>query len=463
MADRKCELLRADREAALAEKRQLARDLGAHELLQRLDAVYAALQQEPSFQTGRDFSVGYVEKLAEEVKAALATLGVSAEKLDSVRVVATLSDAVSAQMTPFSDGSGLVLVSDGVISTCSSYCQYDALYIDRWLDRRRLQASVQTRMYKNADVLTGLLRYHTTNQRVTGVTTQLGMRLSPRGQQVAWRLNGLAYRFVIAHEIAHHVLGHSSAPSSFAPGEHVPVCSENERRERDADLLAFRATRRASEIQEDGRLMEMEAVASATKGALIAMLSLDLTEQALFVRRGCTHPPASIRAAWLLEELDGHWRKVMRRFLRIPVEATAAAALISENASPFSWESVSSAPIYSPMPQSHISSIGELDALQCLHESVQISVLKDQRSDSLAWLAEGARLASEGNPMQALVQWGLSESTSHSFCHPQRALTFFTLKDHLAASFAAQGVTGDWLQLYSVIAANLLASRLNAP
>ncbi|WP_406509928.1 hypothetical protein [Streptomyces sp. NBC_00212] len=181
-------------------------------------------------------------------------------------------------------------------------------------------------MHKNADVLTGLLRYHATNQRVSGVATQLGVRLSPRGQRGAWRLNGLAYRFVIAHEIAHHVLGHSSDPSSFAPGEHVPVCSENERRERDADLLAFRATRRAGEMQEGGPLMELEAVDSATKGALIAMLGLNLTEQALFVRRGCTHPPAATRAAWL---------------------------------------------------------------------------------------AEGARLALEGIPVEALLPWGLSESTSH--------------------------------------------------
>ncbi|MFJ6900610.1 hypothetical protein [Streptomyces hokutonensis] len=462
MADRKCELHRADRETALAEKRQLARDLGAHELLQQIDAVYAALQQEPSFQRRSDYSIGYVEKLTEELKAAIVTLGVSPEKLDSVRVVATLSDAVSAHMTPFDDGSGLVIVSDEVIGMCSLYCQYEAFYIDRWGDRRRRRASVQTRMYKNADVLTALLRYHTTNQRVTGLTTQLNVQLSPRGQQVAWRLNGLAYRFVIAHEMAHHVLGHSSAPSSFAPGEHVPVCSDSERREREADLLAFRATRRASEMQEDGRLMEMEAMASATKGALIAMLGLELTEQALFVRRGCTHPPASIRAAWLQEELNDHWRKVMHRFLRVPVEATAAAALISENANPFSWESVSSAPIYTPMPQSHISSIGELDAIQCLPESVYFSVLNDRRNDSLAWLAEGARLASEGNPMLALVQWGLSERASHKFCNPQRALKFFTLKDHLAASFTARGVTGDWLQLYSLTAANLLAPRLNA-
>ncbi|MET9678757.1 hypothetical protein [Streptomyces coeruleorubidus] len=462
MADRKCELLRADREAALMEKRQLARDLGAHELVKQLDAVYAALQQESSFQTGSDLSVGYVEKLAEELKAAMADLGVNTERLDSVRVVTTLSDAVSAQMTPFSDGSGLVIVSDGVIAMCSSYSQYAALYIDRWLDGRRLHASVKSRMYRNADVLTGVLRYNTTNQRVSAVSTQLGVRLSPRGQRVAWRLNGLAYRFVIAHEIAHHVLGHSSAPSSFAPGEHVPVCSENERRERDADLLAFRATRRASEMQEDGLLMELEAVDTATKGALIAMLGLHLTEQALFVRRGCTHPPASTRVAWLLDELEGQWKKIMQKFLRIPAEATAAAAEISENARPFSWGSLSSAPIHSPMPQSHLSAISELDAIQCLHESAQLALLRDRRGDSPAWLAEGARLAFEGNPLAALHCWGLSESVSHSLCDPQRALTFFTLKDHLARSFTKQGMTGDWLLVYSMVAATLVAARLNA-
>ncbi|MGX1564876.1 hypothetical protein [Streptomyces sp. NPDC055506] len=460
MADLKCELLQADRESALMERRRLMGRFGARELFEQFDALYADWRRSPYFKPGSDVSVGYVDAVADELKAAMADLGASRERLDSFRIVTTLSEAVSAQMTPFTDGSGLVIIADGIVGLCCSYSEYVALSVHRWTDWHLLRASRKSRMYQDAKVLTGLLRYNTTHQRLLGTSTYIGMRLGPRGQEAAWQLTNHAYRFVIGHEIAHHVLGHTSGLSSFGPGEHVPVCSESERRERDADLFAFQAVRRAGEMPHDGSFRAQRAVDLSTIGALIAMLALHLSEQALFVRRGCTHPPASIRAAWLLSELDSSKRKFMERLFRIPREATEAAAQVSENAHTFSWEALKATPARSFLPQEYLELIGQLDEIQCWPEGALVELLADPRNDFGNWLGEGARIALAGQPAEALRHWGVSESNSQRLCDPQRALTFFTLQERLERSFVERGIAREAVLLYAMAATTLIAARL---
>jgi hypothetical protein len=457
MADRKRELLQADYEAALLEKRQLMQEVGAHEMLGQFDVLWGHLQK--SSRVGEDISITYLNGVADELKTAMADLGVSAEKLNSFRIVTTLREAVSAQMTPFRDGSGLVIVADGVFAVCSAYSYYAALWMSRWASLQNLRESRKSRMYGDAAVLANALRYITTNQRLFGTVTQLDVRLGPRGVLTAGLLTHCAHRFIIAHEVAHHVLGHSSTVNSFIPGEHVPPCSESEQWERDADLLAFQATRRAS-VMNSGRLKARMNEDANEMGTVIAILALYLAEQAFFVRRGCTHPSASTRAAWLLDELKGYKRKGMQAMLQIPVEATESAAKVSESARPFSWEALKSTPVRSHMPQWLLEAISWLDALQCWSEPQHVDMLMNPISDSARWLGEGAILAVDGNPAAALHQWGVSDTDIDTLCAPERALTFFKLKEHLVRSFTEQGITNDLVLPYSVAAATLAARRL---
>jgi hypothetical protein len=457
MADRQCLLLQADYKAALSEKRQLMQEIGAHEMVSQFDALLGRLQK--SSPEGEDISISYLNGVADELKAAMADLGVSAERLNSFRVVTTLREAVSAQMTPFDDGSGLVIVDDGVFAVCSAYSYYATLRTTRWASLQNLRESRKSGMYGNAGVLANALRYVTTHQRLLGIVTQLDVRLGPRGVLTAGWLTHCAHRFIIAHEVAHHVLGHSSAVNSFIPGEHVPPCSDSEQQERDADRLAFQATRRAS-VMGSGRLPARMYEDMNEMGTMIAILALYLAEQAFFVRRGCTHPPASTRAAWLLDELKGGKRRAMQTMLRIPIEATETAAEISEGAHPFSWEALRSTPVRSHMPQSHLEAISWLDALQCWSEPEHVDLLVNPNRDSARWLGEGALLAVEGNAAGALRQWGVSEIDIDRLCDPRRALTFFKLKEDLARSFTRQGIGDDLVLPYSVAAAMLAAPRL---
>ncbi|MFD3679445.1 hypothetical protein [Streptomyces sp. NPDC058613] len=460
LADRRRALLQADREAALAEKRRQLRELGAHDLLRQLD--------EDSTKPVTDLSVAFVNMVSEDLRAAMADLGASAARLDSVRVVTTLDQAVSAQMTPFDDGSGLVIVADGIFGMCSSYCQYFALCADKrshatsrptafW---RLLRDLGKGELFGYEDVLTALLRYHTAHQRILAVSTQLGVRLSPGGERYAAQLSHLAYRFVIGHEMAHHVLGHSQGPSAFAPGEHFPACSSDDRRERDADRLAFQAIRRASDKQSRGRLETMAMLERATMAALMAMMALHVAERTLFIHRGCTHPPAAVRTGWLLEQLKPDKQLSTRRLLRVPMKATAAATDLSEHARPFSWQALNPELVYSPMPRSHLEAIGELDALQCETEAFHVAWLERHATADTAWLGEGARLAASGEPAPALRRWGVDEGTSRLLCNPQRALTFFTLKERIARSFTERGIAEPWVAPHALVAGMLIARRM---
>ena len=468
LADRKRAMLRADREAVLEEKRRQLRDLGAHDLLRQVDDYATSRRQDPRCEPGTDLSAGFMDMVGEELRAAMADLGASAARLDSVRLVTTLDQAVSAQMTPFDDGSGLIIVADGIFGICSGYCQYLALCADQrshaaspptafW---RLLRDLGKGEVFGYEDVLTALLRYHTTHQRALAVSTQLGVRLSPEGERYAWQLSHLAHRFVIGHEMAHHVLGHSHGPNAFAPGEHLPACSADDRRERDADRLAFRATRRASERQSHGRWEALVMLERATMAALVAMMALHVAERTLFVHRGCTHPPAEVRTGWLLEQLTPGKQRSTRRLLRVPMQATEAATDLSEHARPFSWQALDPDLVFSPMPPSHLEAIGEFDALQCETEAFHVAWLERHATADTAWLGEGARLAAAGEPASALRRWGVDEETSRALCDPRRALTFFTLKEHIARSFTARGVAEPWVAPHALAAGMLIARRV---
>ncbi|MCI3927866.1 hypothetical protein [Streptomyces sp. AN091965] len=460
LADRKRALLQADREAALAEKRRQLRELGAHDLLRRVDEASTNWRKDPRYKPGADLSVGFVDMVGEELRAAMADLGASAARLESVRVVTTLDQAVSAQMTPFDDGSGLVIVADGIFGMCSSYCQYLALCADKrshaasrpmafW---RVLRDLGKGELFGYEDVLTALLRYHTTHQRALAASTQLGVRLSPEGERYAWQLSHLAYRFVVGHEMAHHVLGHSSGPSAFAPGERLPACSADDRRERDADRLAFQATRCASERLSHGRWETLGMRERATMAALMAMMALHVAERTLFVHRGCTHPPAAVRTGWLLEQLKPGKQQSTRRLLRVPMKATEAATDLSEHARPFSWQALDPDLVFSPMPRSHLEAIGEFDAMQCETEAFHVSWLERHATADTAWLGEGARLAAADEPAPALRRWGVDAGTSRKLCDPQRALTFFTLKEYITRSFTERGIAEPWVAPHALAA-----------
>ncbi|QDQ09580.1 hypothetical protein [Streptomyces spectabilis] len=59
-----------------------------------------------------------------------------------------------------------------------------------------------------------------------------------------------------------------------------------------------------------------------------------------------------------------------------------------------------------------------------------------------------------------LRRWGVDEGTSRELCDPQRALTFFTLKEHIARSFTERGIEEPWVAPHALVASMLIARRV---
>ncbi|MYV53945.1 hypothetical protein [Streptomyces sp. SID3212] len=469
MAERKLRRLLVNRTDQLAHIREELARLGDHESLRQLDASMAEWRKSEG-PSPYDPATALMRHVTEEMKTALRDLGFPQERLDTVFVCSFPQDDVSAQMTPFADGSGLVEVSDSILTLAGLYGQFSGIGLARIGARgpvrglfEALRAARAGAMGGDPAVLTALLRYYNVNQRVYGKSAKLGHRAEPLVMEIGSLVTLQAARFVIGHEIAHHVLGHRTPMSAFSPGEHVPACSGDQRLELDADLLAHRATVRASEREFVGTEAEPAVQFSSVLGPLVAMLAVHVTEQALFVRSGTTHPPARIRAKLLLDRIDEREQQVATLFLGTLLTATERSAVFDGSAPVFDWEWVDRSPdLLSTQPQEYLRSITVLDRLQSRSRDSLVELMERMAEDAGSWVADGARLASGGNYEGALRSWGVDAETVAVLADSRRALLFHTLVDEIRTGLAKRGTADTALLGASVAAACLAGSGLRS-
>ncbi|MFJ6918639.1 hypothetical protein ACIQUX_32410 [Streptomyces sp. NPDC101133] len=469
MAERRRRALEVNRTDQLADMRERLRELGDHTSLTELDAAMAGWQSTEWAGQYTDPLTGMLELTTADVKSALREQGIPQERLDSVQVCTVPQDDVSALMTPFADRSGLVTISDSVLSLAGQYAQYTGRGLARLSAgpvRGRLRAFrsvTRGTLEEDPAVLTAYLRYYNVNQRVYGLSAKLGLNASPKEAETGSLVALQATRFVIGHEIAHHALGHSSPASAFSPGERLPVCSPDQRRELDADMLAYRAAERAAERDFARVTAAVPAHGfTALLGALVAMVALHATERALFVRCGATHPPARARATLLLDQAPPAEQQIAGLFLHPLVTATEDASAFGEAGRPFDWERVAaSRELSSSQPDSYLRAITLLDTLQCQSRDALVEILERTAPDAGVWLTDGARLVNAGEPAAALALWGVPEAVAERQCDPGRALRFHSLVAALRKSLTARGMPDRAILSTSVAAAQLTATALS--
>ncbi|GHA54264.1 hypothetical protein GCM10010372_63040 [Streptomyces tauricus] len=446
LAFRQYKKLQVNRARQLSQMRVRLTELGDNRGLQELDTMMtefgATGPQAPEDPVGE-----MLAELVQEMKDALADLGASHTMLGDVWAVALKRDAFSARMTRFTDNSGLVAVSDATLSLCGVYAQ---------------ALGLAGRRGPEPQVLTGVLRYYYVQQRVFGLAGKLEIRLEPEAAETTALFQYLAAQFVLAHELAHYVLGHTSAVSAFAPDEYVPVCSESHQLETEADLHALRAVRRTCERLFDELPPEGGEAALGAVGAAIGMLAVHATERGLFVRRGVSHPPARQRAAALLREMRPDERKLAQETLDLALTATEAASTIGAGAVPFTPGMFGSAPIHTPLGPAYLKTTEVCDAIQCRPREWYVELF-DQVGRELnePWLADGAHLAAEGEPAFALRTWGLPKGSIGALCDPEQPLTFNALYMKLRAAFTSRGLREDHLLAYGIAAATLVSEPLS--
>jgi len=462
---------RVQQETAM--RAQMAK-LGADDDRHRLDTMFTGWVEEPEAAAYDNPVPAVLGELSGMVKVAMAELGVPSERLATVHVGSALADDVSAQIQSFDDGSGLVLVSDAVLSLANVYCVYAGQAMSRlgegWPVKRLFhvfRAVAGGGMGEDPFFLTGLLRYYNVNQRVYGLAAKLGRSDDRADNDVVALITVQATLFVLGHEIAHHALGHTSAVSAFSPGEHLPACSGDARRELDADLLAYRAAVRVFETQAADQpelasgLGTQAATVNAAMGALVAILVLHVTERALFVRRGNTHPPAADRAARLLGGIDGKVQQFVQLFLTKMLAATEAASDFSVAATPFDWARFyADLRVETPQPRSYLDQIALFDRLQTTSRSELLAGLDQDHVDPSRVLLRGSRAALDGDVRGALEIWGVAEELREFICDERQPLTFHTVLKVIREAFEEQDLPKGSALPGSIVAATLVADRL---
>ncbi|TDV42685.1 hypothetical protein [Actinophytocola oryzae] len=474
MAERRMRGLSPDRSAQLLDMKIRMAELGIPEQSAVLDdAMEAWSGTEFAAEYGDPVS-GLVRSSADQLIGAMIRLGADPARMATVRVTTILREDVAAQMRPFADGSGLVMISDAALTLCGVYSRYVGEAFSRILSGGRVRglwrafrAVRRGGFGEEPTMLTGLLRYYNVSQRVYGLAAKLVEHTSPAAQPHIAVLHTMAVYFIVGHELAHHALGHDSAPSAFSPGEHLPVCSDDQRRELDADLLAYRASvlavrqeALASGEAEADRVAEAAGLMSAL-GALTAMLVVHSTERALFVRRGVSHPEAATRASLLLDRLDGGDLTFARIFLTNMAAATENAADFSPSGTSFEWEWFARSPrLDIPHSDEYLRSIHWLDRFQCMTSEDLVRGAAKAGYDESMPVGKGFRLAADGRTADAFAIWGVPDDRAEQITDRRRALTMHTLVETVQTAFAALGMPGDTVLSLAVMGATVAAKSL---
>ncbi|GAA5172987.1 MULTISPECIES: hypothetical protein [Amycolatopsis] len=462
-AKRRYELLEPDRHVQTESLRQRMAELSADSELGRFETMLEEWSQSEWAHYGNPVSA-MVETVTDQIKGAMADLGADPARLATVHVGTTLADDVSAQMQPFSDGSGLVTVADSIFSLMTVFAGYAGSALHRVGDGpapkklwRLLVAMRRGALGEDPAVLTGLLRYYNVNQRVYGLAAKLDRRSGAGAEQVASLIALLGAQFVIGHEVAHHVLGHDSGPSGFFPGEHLPVCSAEQQPELDADLLAYRAVVRVSEREMAGTPAASAGGVFALLGALVAMVTIHVTERALFVRRGCTHPPAGVRADLLVERVDQRSQQFVRLLFRNLLAAAEDSSEFGPGARVFDGDDFGKlAEISTPVSPEYLRSITAFDLFLCRPPDFLAGELgRIAEEDGAGFLATGGEAMAAGDLATALRLWGVDDGTAALVLDPRRALTFHSLLEAVRDGVLRQGVPKDRARTVAMIIARL--------
>ena len=420
-----------------------------------------------------------------DVVGALIELGRPRAPLENLTVGLTADDGWTAWYERKTDDSGLVVISDSLVTLCNAYCEYAGRALAHVMcGGLRMVGRVLLSRWRpigeDFRLLAGILRYHNVMRRAYGIPAVLNFTPRPPhklfGDELAPGMQELllefGLRFSVGHEAAHHILGHGTA--SDPPFE---------QRELDADTLALFTAAEAhtndqSTLDMDWlpqRWRQEAAEFHGLLGALITMLALHTTERALFVRLGRTHPPAETRANRLTAEflsperqarLEGmigrrdprmtmrfeKERSMVTTYVRKMALATLTAVSFDDDEA-FDWTAFAASCQIEQPRAGHLAHIAELDRLMCSPRAA----LADEVASRLD--SEGVRLAQAGDTANALLAWGVPPATVRKIHDVSQPLPFHTLVEAIGATLPA-GTGRVWV---GVAAATLVGRQLAAP
>ncbi|MHC1560605.1 M48 family metalloprotease [Actinomycetospora sp. C-140] len=271
-----------------------------------------------------------------------------------VLICPTEETTVNADYRSFTDGTGLIQVCNGLMGLIDLLSKQLVLsgglaagVLPLLTDDAFLRASAVRRREDECSraVDVCLLRWTLLHQRFYGTSSSVYRGLPDDAQRVVDSINMQALQFVVAHECAHHYLGHPSA--GLAGVDDLTL-------EEEADSAAL------DTLDVAGFFGATDAL-----GALVAVLAVECFEHVSPVRAGRTHPDPRVRAERILERLPEGRRAVAAELVgRVRVISDRARDL-TEHLDASWWKTMMEDPdvVLQPRGERDVRQVFEIDRL----------------------------------------------------------------------------------------------------
>ena len=376
---------------------------------------------------------GYMNYVSGSVLQAISSLRREDHWLDTSRVCFGQIDErdFAATTTPFEDGSALVQISDTLVSLLA-HLAATTVAVSGFNIGNQSAFSLR-RGHRPAKrlpwaVAVATLRFHLLQQRVFGLPGKCAVLLTDREQTQADRLSAAALHFVVAHEAAHHVLGHMN---EGAGRSRPPVIDHSEDNELAADLFALRI-QQVQLPQVAGRPSPVQALASS----LLAIIAIELMEEGLFIRRAHTHPPSETRRRALCGRLPATDAEITQKHLTPLIEACASAQRVRNPLPQEYWEDFKTDPgvLREHRTDEYLQMTSDLDRFTACSIEKLLTFLERCRDADGIDLVDGLRERSSGGASAVLHRWGLPSARVQTLTDSAQALTFYDLHYYIGKS-----------------------------
>jgi hypothetical protein len=370
-----------------------------------------------------------------------------------VVIIRPLADGESsASVMPYVDHSVLLLVShalqEALIALANAVVFLDTSTTLARLSRRRRKRT-QVTVESVADVIAAI-RLLLIVQRTTGQVLHPTWDLDEQSFELAGQMAMLALQFVVAHELSHIAHGHiSSADSAQATVGHV---NQSIVQELQADGLALRLLKDI--LEEEG---EREPETQAMWAAFLALTGIEVTENALYVRRNSTHPEPAHRWALIEHQAATRPRAVVTELREMTATAIVGASRLTKPLSEERWSQLWSGQRIRPDPTVKMADIMKLDRLN----ATPLDALANAaRAKSTATGIEVLDHLQAGQLATALGLLGVSQRQIAVLSDRSCGLTFHTLKSIIETSPNGSVASSD-ASLFSITCARIACEHVS--
>lgn len=268
------------------------------------------------------------------------------QRASSIEIVGVESESVGHTHTEeFADGSALIRISDSMTSGCGQV--FDLLAFAAKPYGKKLNRAARAWRSTKGDgeidrrtvaLATAALRYETIHQQVWAKSAKIGtsQNLRTRFTDKLTQHSHNSLIFILAHEMAHVVLGHTRTKLAATTSGSRLSTEQLHAWELEADLWALQCLERLPSLTawKTGERLE---------GAVVALIAIHMNSGPLFVRIPSSHPDTGHRINQLLEGSTARLPE-SSPFLEMLLDAAGNAAATGEPVPAAWWDGLLSAP-----------------------------------------------------------------------------------------------------------------------